>query len=62
MRKFQVNKYLSSRLVDENTIIYVAGELFSQCKYLLLNIKLDEIQFLDEIDSIDEASERLDKS
>lgn len=62
MQKFQVNNYLSLRLEDENTVIYVGGERFRQCKYLLLNIKIDNIQSLDEIESIDEASEKLDKS
>ncbi len=62
MREFQVNKYLFLRLEDEGTIIYVGGERFRQCKYLLLNIQVEEIQSLDEIESIDEAAEKLDKS
>jgi len=62
MQEFQVNDYLSLRLEDEDTIIYVGGERFRQCKYLLLNIRIDEIQSLEEFESIDEASERLDKS
>lgn len=62
MRKFQVNEYLSLRLEEEDTIIYVGGELFRQCKFLLLTIEIDEIQSLADIESIDEASERLDKS
>jgi hypothetical protein len=62
MKEFQVNEYLSLRLEDENTIIYVGGERFRQCKYLLLNIPVDKMHSFDEIESIDEASERLDKS
>ncbi len=62
MREFQVNKHLFLRLEDESTIIYVGGERFRQCKYLLLNIKIDKIQSLDEIESIDEVAEKLDES
>ena len=62
MQEFQVNDYLSLRLEDEHTVIYIDGKRFRQCKYLLLNISVDEIQSLDEIDSIDEAAERLNKS
>lgn len=62
MQDFQVNDYLSLKLEDEHTIIYVGKKRFIQCKYLLLNININEIQTLNEIESIDEASERLDKS
>ena len=59
---FKVNEYITLKLEDGKTNIYVAGELFLQCKYLLLSIQVDEIQSLDEIKSIDEAAEILDKS
>jgi len=62
MQEFRVNEYLTLRLEDECTIIYVGKMRFRQCKYLLLNIHIDEMQFLDEIESIDEAAEMLDKS
>ncbi|MBA7685588.1 hypothetical protein ES703_94013 [subsurface metagenome] len=62
MQEFRVNEYLSLRLEGENTVIYVGGERFRQCKFLLLNIQINEIQTLDEIESIDEASEKLDKT
>ncbi|KKM01064.1 MAG: hypothetical protein K940chlam5_01284 [Candidatus Anoxychlamydiales bacterium] len=62
MQDFEINEYLSLRLEDERTIIYVGRMRFRQCKYLLLNIRTDEIQSLDEIESIDDAAERLDKS
>jgi Leucine-rich repeat (LRR) protein len=62
MQEFQVSKYLSLRLEDECTIIYIAGKRFRQCKYLLLNIPVDEMYFLEDLESIDEAAEILDKS
>lgn len=41
-------------------MIYINDEPFKQCKYLLLNLPLDEIEEYEEIDSIDEAAEKLD--
>ena len=36
--------------------------MFIQCKFLLLDIPITEISFLDEVESIDDAAERLDHS
>jgi len=60
--EFQINEYLSLRLEDDRTNIYVAGKLFRQCKFLLLNIPIDKLSILDELESIDEAAEKLDHS
>ena len=60
--EFIINNYLKLRLEYGNTNIYVGGELFKQCKYLLLNIPETNIRDYDEINSIDEASEKLDSS
>ena len=62
MKEFKVNKYLSLKLKGKSTIIYVKGKQFHQCKFLLLNIRVDEITSLDEIQSIDEAEAELDRS
>ena len=62
MPEFRINEHLSVRLEEGKTIIYVNNERFSQCKFLLLNIEVDEIKTFDEIRSIDEASEKLNKS
>jgi len=60
--QFRVNEYLELRLEGKDTIIYVNGERFDQCKFLLLDIPINEIKSLDEIESIDEAAEKLDHS
>lgn len=60
--EFRVNDYLVLRLENNLTNIYVKGKLFNQCKFLLLNIPVDRVNEFDEIDSIDEAAERLDSS
>ncbi|MBA7504439.1 hypothetical protein ES706_03082 [subsurface metagenome] len=63
---FKVNQYISLKLEEgrkgKETVIYVDGKRFNQCKFLLLNIPIDKIKLFDEIESVDEASERLDRS
>lgn len=62
MREYKINQYITLKLIDGKTVIFVNGEEFKQCKYLLLNIPIDEMQFLSEIESIDEAVGKLDFS
>lgn len=64
IEEFRINEYLFLRMYfnDGITRIYVSGEPIMQCKFLLLNINVDEISALDEIESIDEAAEKLDAS
>jgi len=62
---FKINDYLTLKLEGKKTEIYVKGEKFMQCKYLLMNIdptnpKTMEQQ--DEIESMDEAARILDRS
>lgn len=61
-KEFIVNKYISLKLEHKETNIYLNGQLFRQCKFLLLDIPIDEIRTFDEIDSIDEAEGKLDHS
>ena len=62
MQEFKVNEYITLRLEDDHTVIYVVGEMFQQCKFLLLNVPVDKISSFDEIKSIDEAAEKLNGS
>ena len=62
MIEFKVNDYVSLRFEDEKTVIYVTGKRFRQCINLVLDIPVDDIRKFDQIDSIDEAVEMLDKS
>jgi len=59
---FHINEYLTLKLEDGYTDIYVGDELFDQCKYLLLNIPIENIEDYEEVESIDEAAEMLDNS
>jgi len=62
MLEFKVNDFITLRLEGSDTIIYVAGERFRQCKYLLLNTPVEKVSTFNDIDSIDEAAEKLGKS
>ena len=61
-REFRVNEYITLKLENGKTHIYINGIKFKQCKYLLLNIPLNSTEPLEEIDSIDKAALKLDRS
>ncbi len=60
--EFRVNEYIVLKLENNRTNIYVGGRLFNHCKYLLLNIDNNKFKEYDEIESIDEAVEKLGDS
>ena len=60
--EFRVNDLLSLKLEEGKTNIYISGKLFRQCKYLLIEIPVEKISSLDDLESIDEAAEKLDHS
>ncbi len=62
MEHFKVNEHLTLKQEHEKTVIYVAGERFRQCAVLLLEIPVEEITELKNIESIDEAAQRLTES
>jgi len=51
MKEFRVNKYITLKLENGKTIIYVNDKRFNQCKFLLLNISVNKISSFDEIGS-----------
>jgi len=59
---YRVNKYLTLRLENNRTYIYVGDRRFMQCMYLLMNISKNKAEQYSQIDSIDEAAESLDRS
>lgn len=60
MKEFKINDFITLKLEGLKTVIYVCGERFEQCKFLLLLIPEREIPKLEKINSIDEAAEMLD--
>ncbi len=67
-KEFKVNDYITLKLEFDTweeyweTVIYVNKKRFDQCKFLLLDIPIEKIKTFDEIESIDEAAEKLDRS
>ncbi len=59
MDEFIVNDFLSLRLEGGKTNIYINGKRFNQCKFLMLDIPIEETARFDEIDSIDEVADIL---
>jgi len=59
--EFKVNDFLTLKLEDNKTFIYVKGKKFIQCIRLFLQISPQESEFYEEIESIDEATEIYDK-
>ena len=62
MKEFRVNEYLTVRLEDKKSNIFIKGELFQQCAFLMINIPEEEISSFTKIKSIDDAAELLDSS
>ncbi|MFX1487951.1 MAG: hypothetical protein ACFFBI_02315 [Promethearchaeota archaeon] len=62
MLKFQINKLLDLRLEGDKTNIYVNNRLFIQCKYLLLNLPCDRLEFIEDVISIDDTVEKSSSS
>ena len=62
MKVLKVNEHLTLTLESGKTNIYVNGETFDQTKFLLLNVPLEKVCSFNEIDSIDQATEKLDRS
>jgi len=63
-KEFKVNEYITLKLEEKDTFLYVNNERFDQCKFLLLRqIKIDEISnFSSKFSSVDEESQYLDHS
>lgn len=59
--EFKVNKFITLKLEDNKTNIYVNGKYFNQCKILLLDIPVNKISSFDDIGSMDDAIEIIDQ-
>ncbi|KKL92407.1 hypothetical protein LCGC14_1885010 [marine sediment metagenome] len=61
-KEFIINNNIVLKLENGKTNIYIKGNLFRQCKFLLINIPLDNPEINDNIKSIDDAADTLDTS
>ena len=57
--EYKINDYITLKLEDGETNIYVNGRYFNQCKFLMLNIPVNNIEDYDGIESIDDAADIL---
>ncbi len=62
MQEFKVNEFITLKLENDKTVIYVKGKQFQQCKYLLMHKKVDELEVLLTIDSVDDMLDDLSHS
>jgi len=60
MKVFKVNKYITVKLEHYDTVIYIGGEIFRQCKRLLLNLEKSNFQKYDYVTSIDDIAEQFE--
>jgi len=56
MLEYKINEFLTLKLEEGRTQVYVKGKRFLQCKRLVLNISKKDIPIYDDINSIDEAA------
>ena len=59
---FEINNYLTLKLENNKSIIYVNNKKFIQCKYLLLNNQVYEAEVRKHNTNIDRIAESLDNS
>jgi hypothetical protein len=62
VKEYELNKYLKLKLENGQTNIYVNNKHFRQCLYLLLNINSTNLEDYEDVNSIDEAADKLDGS
>jgi len=52
-KQFRINMYITLKLENNNSFIYVNKQKFKQCKYLLIDIPIEEVGKYDNVGSID---------
>ena len=53
MKYYLINEFISLRLEDDETVIYVKDEKFIQCKNLVVKINTSNVAFYDSIESME---------
>lgn len=56
-KEYRINEFLTLKLEDQKTFIYVKGKKFLQCLRLILNIPLFDTTDTEDVKSIDHAAE-----
>lgn len=58
MLQFKINRFITLKLENGKTNIYINNELFNQCKYILMRKNVNDLEDLLEIESVDELAQR----
>ena len=58
MLQFKVNEYITLKLENNVTNIYINDRLFNQCKYIVTRKKIHELEDILKIESVDELKAR----
>jgi len=58
MQEYKINDLITLKLIGRETVIFINGERVNQCKFLLFNIPVKEIEKYEDIQSIDELESR----
>ncbi len=61
-RKYEINEFLSLKLLNDKTVIFINNVKFRQCKYILLDIDAKDVEKYSSIRSIDDMIDNLDHS
>lgn len=62
MNEFVINKYLSLKLENNKTNIYIKGIKYLNWKYILIDIPVENITKFENINSIDDVIETHDEA
>ena len=57
-KEFKVNEYITLKLEETNTVLYINEERFDQCFRLLLNIPIDDFENIESIDKVIDILEK----
>ena len=49
---YKINKYLTLKLKNDETVIYIAGQPFEICKHLIINIPVEQVNDIESIDEV----------
>ncbi|MFX1303040.1 MAG: leucine-rich repeat domain-containing protein [Promethearchaeota archaeon] len=60
--KYKINDFITLKLENGKTVIYIKNKKFLQCKYLLIEIPKENVEDFEDLMSIDDVSEKLDHS
>ena len=60
-KSFKINEYITLKLEENKTVIYVKKKQFLNCKHILLNLSIEDLENINGLKSIDDIIEFKDK-